>query len=109
MCISIYLKALNAAENRWSVLKLPRGVILENIEDDIAQEFIDDHQPENDNEPIKLNEKHLSAIRRKAIEYFFVGLFGAPPEVEWKELDLVNTIINRLSIPYSSRLGEETW
>ena len=92
VCISNYLKALHAIQSRWSVLKFPRGAVLENIQDDIVEEFIDDvdNQPIDHHEPIKLNEKHLSAIRRKAIEYFFLGLFGAPPKEEWKELDLVN-------------------
>ena len=46
-----------------------------------------------------------AASRRKAIEYIFVSIQGAPPEDQWAESDVINMIISHLCIPYGTREG----
>lgn len=48
-------------------------------------------------------EKNMAQARRAAIEYFYVHIYGSPPQHEWFGLDLVNDLSLRLQIPYGSR------
>ena len=44
----------------------------------------------------------VAAIRRKAIEYIFVHVYGSPSETTWKCLNLVRNICKILQIGYNS-------
>ena len=41
----------------------------------------------------------ISALRAKAIEFLFVHIYKSPPKTEWRQLNLLPTIMRTLQIP----------
>ena len=60
----------------------------------------------NNEPPFPVNRRltfELAEDRRHAIKYIVILVFGAPPLNQWKDLDLVNVIMERLYIPGNSK------
>ena len=113
--ISNYLKSVKANEIQWAYkysnllqdVEIPEHGLyddMNNIHELIQQNNLENIQrnafDDYVNKPLH---QYLGYARRRAIEYFYVQIFGLPPKYQWKDLDLVNLIMERLLIPYGSR------
>ena len=116
---SISKKSLTNYWDKYKSLKeyLPIPENVEELEDEnyeVPIELIPILVNENmNNAPLPPNEVEVvvnkrltfetATDRRHAVKYLFIHKFGSPPEEEWKDIHLVDTIMQRLEIPYNSR------